>query len=405
MTAVQRRGWLIVAGLSFVSCVVLGTTNCTIGIFILPVMTALHASAERVSQATTAFVVANTVVAPLVGWLLDRVGARVIMVCGAMLAAAGYFLAAKSQTVGMYTFALAFGGAGVGGCTYVPGVFVISRCVEERRQALAFGLLLAGSSVGAAIFPIWITQLVVATDWRTALQWIAVISLSIAVPVLLWLVPRLPSRGHSGIAFEMPPKGFSVRQAFGSSAYWLLTLVQMLVGISYMGIYYFVVPYFLGSGYSSPAAARLFGAIGVAAMVGFLVFGALAGRIGPKWSLALGLIFCTAGAFLILPADHDRLGMSAAIAFVIAWGATFSLPSQLTPVLLADLLGPRHFGFLFGINNLLIGLASSLGPLLTGHLYDSTQSYAVAFKVSGLLMVFAVAAMLMVRVGSSRMHD
>jgi len=187
-------------------------------------------------------------------------------------------------------------------------------------------------------------------------------------------------------------------------AYWLLTLVQMLVGISYMGIYYFVVPYLLGSGYPSHAASRLFGAIGIAAMAGFLAFGALAERIGAKRALALGLIFCTAGAFLILPADHSRLGMSAAIVFVLAWGATFSLPSQLTPVLLWELLGPRHFGLLFGINNLLIGLASSLGPLLTGHLYDSTQSYTVAFRVCALLMVIAVAAMLMVRFVSPRKH-
>src|SRR5262245_61733877 len=133
MTSRKSHAWRVVAGLSFVSSVIYGATICTLGLFLTPIIHAFDSTSVQASRAATSFILAMTLVTPALGWLIERVGARSVMTIGAIITAAGYVLAARSETIDLYIVAMALAGAGVGASTYVPSTFVISSWIEEKR--------------------------------------------------------------------------------------------------------------------------------------------------------------------------------------------------------------------------------------------------------------------------------
>jgi predicted MFS family arabinose efflux permease len=155
-------------------------------------------------------------------------------------------------------------------------------------------------------------------------------------------------------------------------------------------MYYYVVPYLISIGYSTDRAALLFGALGIASLVGFILFGTLADRMGTKITLVVGLSICALSALLPLAAGDPAIGPEVVVAFVILWGATFNLCNQFAPLLQVEVVGPSNFGLLLGISTLLAGSASSLGPLVTGFVFDATNSYSAAFKICAFLMGMAL---------------
>ena len=72
----QRKAWTIVVGLAAACSVILGTTLCSLGVLLLPVIEGLGGTTAQASRAATFFVVAMTVAMPVAGWLLDRMAAR-----------------------------------------------------------------------------------------------------------------------------------------------------------------------------------------------------------------------------------------------------------------------------------------------------------------------------------------
>ena len=68
------------------------------------------------------------------------------------------------------------------------------------------------------------------------------------------------------------------------------------------------------------------------------------------------------------------------------WGGLYTLIQLLT----ADLFGLMSLGKIMGVINILDTLGGGLGPVMTGYLYDLTQSYLVPFSVISCLLVIAL---------------
>jgi MFS family permease len=167
-----------------------------------------------------------------------------------------------------------------------------------------------------------------------------------------------------------------------------LTALQMLAGLSYTAVYFFIVPYLLEAGYPSPFATAVFGAIGLASVAGFFINGLLADRFGARTVLLAGLLVCAISTPLLLLA-RSAFDHLAIVLFVLAWGATFNISSQLAPMLLLERLGTKRFGELFGFTNFFAGLASALGPLITAFFHDHLSGYSAAFVMSAAVMALS----------------
>jgi len=76
------------------------------------------------------------------------------------------------------------------------------------------------------------------------------------------------------------------------------------------------------------------------------------------------------------------------------YGLTVAAPLMLLPLVIAESMGLKRFGFISGITGLAQTFGAAVGPLAAGKIFDVTGSYAVAFElmiaadIVGALAVF-----------------
>lgn len=243
----------VVIGTSLVSCIVLGATLCSLSTLLVYIAAALHASVADTARTSGGFVFAVTVATPLVGWCCGRINPALLMIFGALLAGASYALASSAQSIHTFSLALVPCGIGVAAATYVPATLLISRRVQHRR-GLAFACLLGASALGAVIFPPLANYLSGEFGWSGALRWLGGTIILLCVPILAAVgLLRLPN-GSPGRSTDAGSSVRSGREAIVNGAFVRLTVLQMLAGLSYMGVYFFIVPYLIDAGYGADSA-------------------------------------------------------------------------------------------------------------------------------------------------------
>lgn len=377
------RSVAVVVGVSLAASIVLGTTLCSLSTLMVYVAATLHASVTDTSRLTAGFFVAMTVATPLVGWGCRFLHPAVWMASGTLLTSVSYALASRAQSTSALLVTLLLCGIGVAAASYVPATLLIARWVHHRK-GLAFAGLLSANALGATGFPFLTNHLCAQLGWRGALTVLAYITVALCIPLLIAVkLLGLPPNQ----ADETRPLA-SRGNAAHNATFIGLTLLQMLAGLSYTGVYFFIVPYLLEAGFQAPFATAVFGSIGLVSVCGFFVNGVLADRWGARGVLGGGLLLCALSTLLLVLVPSS-IGHAAIVLFVVAWGATFNISSQLAPILLIEALGTRRFGEVFGLTNFFTGLASALGPIITGVIHDHMQGYAAAFALSAAVMALS----------------
>ena len=148
------HGWWVVlvagVGLSLSYGPIIVTT---FGVFLKPLSQEFGWSRAEVSLAFSLSILAMTGVGPLIGRLVDRLGARRVIVLLVLIFGLGVisfdFLSASLWH--FYAIYLVIGVAG-SGTTPVPYSQVIARWFDKKR-GLALGLAMAGIQLGAFITP------------------------------------------------------------------------------------------------------------------------------------------------------------------------------------------------------------------------------------------------------------
>ena len=122
----RRGGWVVFG------CFL--TLTCTAGVtlFVLPVLldsiiAETQWSLTQVSSAVTVFGLSAAVVSPLIGFLIDRFGARNIMVFGVVTGAAATFLLGRVTELWHLHVAMLIASIGSISSTYIPIPALIAR--------------------------------------------------------------------------------------------------------------------------------------------------------------------------------------------------------------------------------------------------------------------------------------
>jgi len=382
MSTNERQGWFIVGGLGVITCLITGGAIATMGILLSPVVETFRCTSAQGSLAVSCLLIGGTLMYPVAGWLVDRVGVRWVMVLGAMLAVLSYLLAAYSHSIEVFSAALFFLGLADAAVISVPLMLIVSSWLPLHR-GLAFGVIMSSSACGSAVLPSLVAYLNnhQIADWRLCMRGIA-LAIAIVVPPILMLVARLrPGDAPNAIDADIEVGESDAGKIVTALDWWLLVAIQCVGSFSYMATYVYVVPHLVEAGYSPQSAASMFSGIGIAAFAGYLVFGLLADRVGARKALIVGFLVAAVGMSMLLLAAMPGAGFGLAVGFVVLWGMTINLSAQLAPVLIANIAGLRHFGLLMGISLFVSSGAAALGPLITGFIYDRTGRYATAFLI------------------------
>jgi MFS family permease len=395
-------GWYIV-GVAFVStAMAAGIQTYSMGAFLKPMTEELGWSRTDISLGQTVSTVVGGMIAFAVGPMIDRRGARGLMVAGAIAGGLGYMALGLVQEVWHYYLVrgglITLGAAGMG--SGVVNIAVANWFVRMRGRAIAIGAM--GLSLAALILPVASTWLIGQMGWRWS--WVVIgVSVWIVVTPIGWFVMRrrpedhglLPDGGPVRVAASQtapaePEQRWTRQEAARTPALWLLIVGFGLSSMGMSAMLLHLIPYLSDKGFSAGQAAAGFGMIGVAGLISKPLWGLALERFPPKACALAEFLLMGAGITLILRI-HDEATMYAAI---LVFGLGIGGVVTVQEVVWADFFGRLTLGTVRSVGRPFGIVTSAAGPVFAGAAYDLRNSYEIAFIVFIAANVLAAALIL-----------
>jgi MFS family permease len=350
-------------------------------------------SAGLIGGGTTLAFLVGAGLLPFVSAVIDRFGARAVMISGVLLIGAGAI--GVSHTTApwqLYLWNLAIG-CGWAGASSTAISTVLSKHFDHRR-GLALSLALTGASAGGfAVAPA-----LVALSYRfglaSAVSGLALVLLMVVVPVV-WIGLR-PSRGaggrHGGLDGLRPmlPDLASRTAALRDRRFWSVAVPFALAIAAQVGMMVFGVSYLLPLLGADGTSLALF-CTSLAGALGRLAIGGVIDRLPPRPLAAATFATQALGVSLMiaLPGSPAALYLGS-IAFGIGMGNVVALPS----LVIQREFAPASFGLALGLSTAIGQVAYSLSPVALGLVRDVTGGYAATLAVCALLQAAAALAIL-----------
>jgi MFS family permease len=362
-------GWVIVVVGIVVTCVGFGAM-ATLTVFLAPVADAMGWSRTGISTAALVNWLCMGAGAFLWGALSDRFGTRAVVLSGGILLGLGLVTASRASTLGQ--FQLLFGVlVGVAaGSFYTPMTATTARWFT-RHRSLAVALVSAGVSVGSAILAPLARWLITNYDWRTAMLVIGDLVWLVIIPAAL-LVRNPPSvaTGHAAASTDQD-LDLTVAQALRTPQFAALALAYFACCAAHSGPIFHMVTNAIDHGITAMTATTVLSAASLAALIGKIICGLVADRVGAKRTLVAGLALQAAAVSLYLFTRELAGFYAVALVFGFAYGGVMPLYA----ILVREYFGERIMGTAFGAVAFVSTLGMALGPWAGGWLYDTFGGY------------------------------
>jgi len=369
------RGWVIVMTsvlgitVSFGSLVIF-----TFGVFLKPLSGQFGWNRAEISLAFTLTALMVAIFSPFIGRLVDRVGARkVLLPCVAVYGAAFCCLALVNTLAGLYTIYVLLGVVG-NGTTQLCYARVISAWFD-RRRGLALATMMAGVGAGAIGIPPLATWLIEAYGWRDAYLLLggSVFALGI-IPAALWLRETPPHAERRVSKKSLGNVGMRGPEAARTPVFWLLLTGFFLFSVSVNGSVAHLIPILTDRGISSNSAALAASTLGVLTLCGRLLTGLLLDRF--FGSRVAGIFFGIAAVGVAILSQAHEITTAFVGAALIGLG--MGAEADVMPYLISRYFGLASFSEIYGYAFTAYALAGALGPLLMGWSFDRFHSYSTA---------------------------
>jgi MFS family permease len=345
--------------------------------------------------------------APVGGWLLDRFGARrVIIGCLVTIVVA---VAGTTLVQQLWQFVLLWGVVlGVAtGVTPALSASVASRWFIARR-GLALGILTNANATGQVIFLPILMALILSHGWRTAMWLIIGTALLLLPAIWRWLrdypseVGLEPYMDATTTAEQRrltqgAPRPWSLatsRDVFGTATFWLLSATFFVCGMTSNGLVgTHMIPHAIERGIPEVVAATAVGIMGVASFVGTTFAGWLCDRVDARKVLAAAYLFRGLSLF-VLPYVTDS---SSLFVFAVLYGLDWFATGPSTVAIIAKHFGQDRVGVIFGLVFVSHQIGSAIAALGAGWIYSNSGEYYVAFISGAVMGVLAAAMALIIR--------
>ena len=360
------------------------------GNFIIPLGEEFGWSRTTISVVFSVARLESGLLGPVEGWAVDRVGPRRLIAVGIPLMGLGYI--AMSRVDGLlafffvYVFMIALGNS-LGMST--PITAAVANWFN-RKRGLAFGIMWSGVGIGGLFVPA-LGWLVETYGWRPASLIVGVFIAVLGVPVAMVMRHRpepygyypdgtVPEEARASGATRRPllpdlSNDFTAREALRTSSFWYLTLSIMARSLVSGGIGLHLVPFFIDLGASSVTAAALAGSVGLMSIPGRFGLSALGDFINKRYVMVASLALMAVSIVFMARAPS----VTAVIPILVAFSASQGGISVIPQSLIADYFGRRSYATIQGFRSTIQMLGIIAGPIISGYVFDTTDSYTLAF--------------------------
>jgi OFA family oxalate/formate antiporter-like MFS transporter len=372
-------------------------------LFVNPIDAKYHWGRSAIQVAFTIFVLIETWLIPVEGYLVDRFGPRWVVLGGAILVALAWVINSSADSLAVLYVAAALGGIGTG-CVYGTCVGNALKWFPGRR-GLAAGITAAGFGAGAAITIGPIAALINSAGYEQAFLVFGLVQGGI-VFVMAWLLLAPPPQL---VAVKVKPNqsayGYTPTEVLRSPVFYVLYLMFVLIAAGGLTMAASMAPIAKDLkidkvpvelfGLAMPALVFALSLDRVFDGVGRPFFGWLSDQIGREYTMALAF-FIGALALLILSQSGSN-----PVVFVLVTALYFGVYGEifsLFPATQCDTFGSKFAASNAGMLYTAKGAGALLVPVAAGiaktHGWGVVFSVAMTFNViAGLLALFVLKPM------------
>ncbi|MFC5411135.1 MFS transporter [Larkinella bovis] len=372
----------IATGLSFLDRQVLS-------IAILKIQEEFHITDVQYGMVNTSFLISYALMFTLGGWLIDRMGGKIGLALSVGLwSVANSLHAVMTSFTQLLTYRFLLG-MGEGGC--FPGAaWTVYRWFDKKERALANGIAIGGSAIGAVVAPPLTIWLSAHYGWRGGFLIPGLVGIAW---VVIWVLIPWKKTALAETSAPDQPENVSFLELFKMQPTWVFILVRFLLD----PVFYFMmfwIPKYLSSVRNVP-----FEQIGNLFWIPFLALG-VSNILGGWFSGRL-----IAGGFSINKARKTVMGLAALLTLAapaIEWVSAVSVAISLMAVFMfahgfwitnyitaiSDMFGQKATSTVVGLS----GTAGAVSGLLLNPLMGvviEQYSYRPLWIASGLLYPFA----------------
>lgn len=386
-------GWWIVIDCFAIAIMTSGLVVYGFTAFFDPIIEEFGWSYAAVSLAVSLRGVETGLISPVLGFLVDRWGAKWILFTGTLLTGLGLIILSRVTSLAQFYGAFIVVAISTSFCG--PGVVnpVINHWFR-RNLGKATGILAAGFALGGLLVPV-IIKLIDSYGWREALVILGVCCLVICVPLALIIRHKPEQHGsmpdgdigsldNKSINIKNPELdlipaeiNMGVSQVLKSRTFWHITLAFALQYLVISAVLVHIMPFLNTVGIPRSTASFFAGAIPVFSVIGRLGSGWLSDKFSSKRVAVVSFAFVCLGTLLF---DYvTSITLWILVLAVILFSVSYGCANTLRAVLPREYFGKSRFATVFGFLLGILALGSMLGPYLAGWTFDIWKSYHYAW--------------------------
>jgi len=375
-------------GASLVAMIMIANLQYAWTLFVNPLREGNGWTLADVQWAFTVFILFQTWVQPLDGWLIDRLGPRGFitaagLLCGIGWAGMGY---ATSLPALYALYALAGTGA----------AFVYSGCIGSAlkwfhdRRGFASGVIAAGFGGGTALFIPIISYVIANTGYREAFFWTGVVQGSVIFIVAQFL--RHPTHVAAAAARAASPVSkpqFTTAEMVRTPHFFVMYGMFVMLAIGGLMVTAQAGPMAQAWGLTTAALTLAASVSPLANAASRIFWGWASDRIGRERAMIIAFVLQAVALLLVLGVGHlSAIWFATTLVLVyFTWGEIYSL----FPSLVGDYFGTRNATSNYAVMYTAKGAASIVGGGLAALLFERFGSWSAAFYGSAALALIAAA--------------
>jgi OFA family oxalate/formate antiporter-like MFS transporter len=373
-------------------------------LFVNPIDQKYHWGRAAIQVAFTIFVLTETWLVPIEGYLIDRYGPKVMVSVSGALVAVAWVINSYADSLALLYLGAAIGGVGAG-VIYGASVGNALKWFPDRR-GLAAGLTAAGFGAGSALTVVPIANMIASSGYESAFLWFGIGQGVVVVIVALFL--RAPEAGQvpgpAQAAVQQTRRDYGPAEVLKSVPFWVMYLMFVMVATGGLMATAQLAPIAKDFkvdaipvsilGLTLPALQF---ALSIDRVLNGLTrpfFGWVSDNIGRENTMFIAFLVEGIGIYALLhyAADPIMFVILSGLVF-FAWGEIYSL----FPATCTDIYGRTYATTNYGMLYTAKGTASLLVPL-GNVLTSATGSWTAVFIIAAALnIVAAVMALVVLR--------
>lgn len=360
-------------------------------LFVKPIQEATKWKLSDIQWGFTLFIIFETWIMPMEGWLIDRMGPRLFLSIAGVLCGVGWTALGRVTTLTeLYIF---YAIAGVGAAFVYSGAIATALKWFPERRGLASGVIAAGFGSGSALFIPIIAYIIRTSGYQTAFLYTGILQ-----GILILVAAQFLRNPNESFKAQVPKQvannavrkntqQFSTMEMLRTPHFYLMYLAFVMMATGGLMVTAQAGPLSREWGISAAALTAALSLDRISNGGSRVFWGWVSDKMGRERTMAVAFVLQAACLLSVL-----WLGKLSGTAFTISliltyftWGEIYSL----FPSMVGDYFGTRNaasnYSFLYSAK----GVAAIIGGGVTAMLYEKFGSWSGAFYGSAIMAFLA----------------